>query len=62
MRTTAIAVAMEAQAARRATAKCLKTLPSGWRNSTMPMQSVTYLIGKEEITLAYNANATEASR
>lgn len=50
---TAIAVAMEAQAARRAAAPVLRTLPSGWRNSTMPMQSVTYLIGKEEITLAY---------
>ena len=52
---TAIAVAMEAQAARRASARVLKTLPSGWRNSTMPMQSVTYLIGKEEITLAYQS-------
>ena len=52
---TAIAVAMEAQAARRAAAKVLKTLPSGWRNSTMPMQSVTYLIGKDEITLAYQS-------
>lgn len=52
---TAIAVAMEAQAARRASAKVLKTLPSGWRNSTMPMQSVTYLIGKDEITLAYQS-------
>ena len=52
---TAIAVAMEAQAARRAAARVLKTLPSGWRNSTMPMQSVTYLIGKDEITLAYQS-------
>ena len=52
---TAIAVALEAQAARRAAANVLKTLPSGWRNSTMPMQSATYLIGKEEITLAYQS-------
>lgn len=52
---TAIAVTMEAQAARRASARVLKTLPSGWRNSTMPMQSVTYLVGKEDITLAYQS-------
>ncbi len=52
---TAIAVALEAQAARRAEATVLKTLPSGWRNSTMPMQSVSYHIGDEEVTVAYQS-------
>ena len=52
---TAIAVAMEAQAARRIQAQALKTLPSGWRNSTMPMESVSYDIGDEQITVAYQS-------
>jgi propionyl-CoA carboxylase alpha chain len=52
---TAIAVALESQAARRAKATVLKTLPSGWRNSTMPMQSVSYHIGDEEVTVAYQS-------
>lgn len=52
---TAIAVAMEAQAARRIQAQALKTLPSGWRNSTMPMESVSYDIGDEQVTVAYQS-------
>ena len=52
---TAIAVAMEAQAALRIQAQALKTLPSGWRNSTMPMESVSYDIGDEQVTVAYQS-------
>lgn len=52
---TAIAAVMEAQATRRAQAKVLSTLPSGWRNSTMPMESVSFDIGDEQITVAYQS-------
>ena len=37
-----IAVVLEAQARRRAAARVLTTLPSGWRNSNMPPQSVSF--------------------
>ncbi|NCF43266.1 MAG: ATP-grasp domain-containing protein [Proteobacteria bacterium] len=52
---TAVAVTMEAQAARRAAAKVLKTLPSGFRNSTMPMQTATYAVNGNDITVAYQS-------
>ena len=52
---TAIAVAMESQARRRRAAKVLSTMPSGWRNSTMPPQSVTYTVGDIELTVAYQS-------
>lgn len=52
---TAIAVAMETQAQRRLSAKVLTTLPSGWRNSTMPMQAVTYTVSDVELTVAYQS-------
>ncbi len=51
----AIAAAMEAQAARRAGAKVLGSLPSGWRNSTMPMEFVTYQVGQEQVTVRYQS-------
>lgn len=49
----AIGVAMEAQAQRRAAARVLRTLPSGWRNSTMPKESITFNCGNETIEVAY---------
>ena len=52
---TAIAVAMESQAQRRLAAKVLTTMPSGWRNSTMPLQSVTYTVADTELTVAYQS-------
>ena len=52
---TAIAVAMESQAQRRRAAKVLTTMPSGWRNSTMPLQSVTYTVADTELTVAYQS-------
>lgn len=51
----AIAVAMESQAQRRLAAKVLTTIPSGWRNSTMPLQSVTYTVADTELTVAYQS-------
>ena len=49
----AIAVAMEAQAQRRATSNVLRGLPSGWRNSTMPMEAVSFQCGDAVIDVAY---------
>ncbi len=52
---TAVALTMEAQAARRAEAKVLKTLPSGFRNSTMPMETATYAVNGNDITVSYQS-------
>ena len=52
---TAVAATMEAQAARRAAAKVLKTLPSGFRNSTMPMETATYAVNGNDITVSYQS-------
>ena len=49
----AIAVAMESQAQRRDKAKVLRSLPSGWRNSTMPMEQLSFRCGDQDIELAY---------
>ena len=49
----AIAVAMESQAQQRNRAKVLRSLPSGWRNSTMPMEPLSFKCGDDEIDLAY---------
>jgi propionyl-CoA carboxylase alpha chain len=49
----AIAVAMESQAQRRAKTRVLKSLPSGWRNSTMPMESINFNYADEEVEVAY---------
>ena len=48
-----IAVAMESQAQQRNNAKVLRSLPSGWRNSTMPMERLSFKCGDDEIDLAY---------
>ena len=48
-----IACALHAQALRRTNASVLGGLPSGWRNSHMPPERVTYTIGKETLALAY---------
>ena len=50
---SAIAAAMAAQRQRRASAKVLGSLPSGWRNSVMPPESVTYAFADEEVTVRY---------
>ena len=49
----AVAAAMAAQVQRRASAKVLASMPSGWRNSVMPPESVTYRFGDEEVTVCY---------
>ncbi len=51
-----ICTALEAQARRRAAARVLTTLPSGWRNSAMPPQHVSYRVGDDEVTVTYAPN------
>jgi len=50
-----IAAAVEGQARRRAGAKVLKSIPSGWRHSVMPMEQIGFVAAGEEIFLAYRA-------
>ena len=52
---SAIAAVIAAQAQRRAQARVLGTLPSGWRNSKMPPERVTFRQDEEEFIVAYRA-------
>lgn len=50
----AVATTIEGQARRRASANVLGSMSSGWRNSTMPMERISYKFGKkEEVEVAY---------
>jgi len=49
----ALCAALAAQTERRAAVRVLATLPSGWRNSVMPPQQVSYRVGAEPLTLSY---------
>jgi propionyl-CoA carboxylase alpha chain len=49
-------VVIEAQARRRAEAKVLTSIGSGWRNSNMPPQRTGFLAGGEELLVEYSAN------
>jgi len=51
----AIAVAMTAQGDRRAGASALRSMPSGWRNTVMPPQTVSYRSGDDELTVDYRS-------
>ncbi|MDP6811652.1 MAG: biotin carboxylase N-terminal domain-containing protein [Alphaproteobacteria bacterium] len=51
----AIAVAIHAQARRRAAARVLGSIASGWRNSVMPPETTRFRRGDGEITVAYRA-------
>ena len=50
---SAIAAVIAAQAQRRGQARVLETLPSGWRNSKMPPERVTFRQGEDEFIVAY---------
>ncbi|HEV2365077.1 MAG TPA: biotin carboxylase N-terminal domain-containing protein [Caulobacteraceae bacterium] len=52
---SAIAAAMEAQARRRARARVLASMPTGWRNTPMPLEGVAYDAAGEEVALGYRA-------
>lgn len=51
----AIATALYSQHLRRTRAKRLTHIPSGWRNSLMPPERVTYLINGEEVPVEYRS-------
>ena len=50
-----IATVVAAQAARRANARVLGGIPSGWRNSVMPPERVTLRHGNEDIPVEYRS-------
>ncbi|MGD0882948.1 MAG: biotin carboxylase N-terminal domain-containing protein [Acidimicrobiales bacterium] len=49
----AVAAALAGQAARRAGARALATLPSGWRNNTVDRQEITLDCGTRALQVAY---------
>jgi len=53
LRTAAIGAALAAQAARRAAAPVLATLPSGWRNTVMPPERAEFRHGPETVAVSY---------
>jgi propionyl-CoA carboxylase alpha chain len=53
LRVAALAAALTAQAARRAEARALRTIPSGWRNNPSGLQEVRYRAGGREVVVGY---------
>jgi propionyl-CoA carboxylase alpha chain len=51
----AIAAAMVAQRHRRASARVLRNLPSGWRNSIMPPERIDFNFGDDVVSLKYQS-------
>ncbi|MGA2835478.1 MAG: biotin carboxylase N-terminal domain-containing protein [Acidimicrobiales bacterium] len=49
----AVAAALAGQAGRRAEARVLSTLPSGWRNNTVDRQEITFDSGSRALHVAY---------
>jgi propionyl-CoA carboxylase alpha chain len=60
LRTAAIAAALTAQERRRGRARVLATLPSGWRNSVMPPERVSFRHGEAVVAVEYR-RARDAS-
>ncbi len=50
-----IAAILEGQARRRAKAKVNRRVPSGWRNSTMPPEQITFTCKGEDLALKYQS-------
>ena len=46
---------LEGQGRRRAAARVLKSIPSGWRHSVMPLEQISFTVGEDQIDLAYRA-------
>ena len=53
LRTAATGAALAAQAARRAAAPVLATLPSGWRNTVMPPERAEFRHGPDTVVVSY---------
>ena len=51
----AIAAIMEGQARRRARVRINRHVPSGWRNSTMPAEQITFIHDDEELAVKYRS-------
>ena len=51
----AVAAAMVAQENHRSNAKQLKSLPTGWRNTVMPPETISYSHGDDELTIDYRS-------
>jgi propionyl-CoA carboxylase alpha chain len=51
----AIAAAIEGQARRRRAARVMRSIPSGWRYSVMPLEQIGFTVGEDEVRLAYRA-------
>ena len=51
-----IAAIVEGQARRRARAKINRAIPSGWRNSTMPPERITFAVGDDSLSFAYRSH------
>ncbi len=49
------AVVLEGQARRRANAGVARSMPSGWRNSTMPMERIDFQAGGTTVRVEYRA-------
>jgi propionyl-CoA carboxylase alpha chain len=56
VRAAALAVALATQQARRAEARVLKTIPSGWRNNPSTLQQVRFVHRGEDIITEYLRN------
>ena len=50
-----VAAVLEGQGRRRASARVLKSIPSGWRHSVMPPEQISFTVGDERVDLAYRA-------
>ena len=57
---SAITAAMMAQALRRDRARRLQTIPSGWRNTKMPAESVSFTHCDDEVTVNYRVRRSGA--
>lgn len=51
----AVAAALEAQARRRARARVYRSIPTGWRNSSMPMERLHFKAGDADLHIEYQA-------
>ncbi|MBD3646099.1 MAG: biotin/lipoyl-binding protein, partial [Pseudomonadales bacterium] len=50
-----IAAILEGQARRRAAAKVMRSIQTGWRNSYMPHEKISFMIGGEQVDLQYRS-------
>ena len=51
----ALVAMLEGQARRRARARINRSVPGGWRNSTMPMQRIDFRVGGEDLRIEYRS-------